>query len=331
MDSKTVSILVVGLGSIGQRHARLLQSRSDVRLFLCDVDAHHRSETQAAFTSPVPEFEDFNHALRVRPDIVILCTPNHLHAPMGLAAIAAGCDVLVEKPIADNAVDGVRLVEAAEREGRALHVGYMLRFDPGLILLHQLLNEGEIGKICGARAMVGTYVTLLNSRCNDKEMHPYSLVLDYTHEIDYIRWLLGEPQRVQAMGTTVGSVEKRPQPNLFQMTLALESGALVQIHLDYVQYPQRRTLEVYGDRGTLTYDFMTGELYHLLRGKEQHSLRRELGPIAQRVDDLFRAEHSSVIQSRLKQSPPIVTGNDGLLTLRVAELAIDSAKHIDAR
>ncbi len=76
---------------------------------------------------------------------------------------------------------------------------------------------------------------------------------------------------------------------------------------------------------------MTGELYHLLRGKEQHSLRRELGPIAQRVDDLFRAEHSSVIQSRLKQSPPIVTGNDGLLTLRVAELAIDSAKHIDAR
>lgn len=260
VSSHLTSVLVVGLGSIGQRHARLLGERPEIELLLCDAIAEHGAQTQAVIPRPVRFFGDYTQALAARPALVIICTPNHLHVPMALAAIAQGADVLVEKPIAETVPEAESLIEAARRAGTRLHVGYMLRFDVGLQTLKRLVDDGVVGHLCSGRALVGTYVTLLNSRGNEKEGQPYSLVLDYTHEIDFIRWFFGEPRQVQATGAWLTSREKRPQPNVFQMLLRMQSGALVQVHLDYIQFPQRRSFEISGDRGTLTYDFMTGEI-----------------------------------------------------------------------
>jgi predicted dehydrogenase len=74
--------------------------------------------------------------------------------------------------------------------------------------------------------------------------------VDYTHDFDFIRWIFGEVTGVTAASATLGDLEIRPEPNVMQIILRTAAGSLVQVHMDYVQHPQRRILEVYGDRDT---------------------------------------------------------------------------------
>lgn len=323
---KKTRVLVVGLGSIGQRHARLLSERGDIELYLCDPMKEYRLQALAALVkSPEAEYSKFSTALKARPDIVFVCVPNHLHVPIGLQAIENGVDVFIEKPISDSLEAARKLVGAAESKGRFLQVGYMMRLDEGLLKLKKIVEKGELGNLVGGRAMIGTYITLLNAKNSDRINHPNSLIVDYTHELDFIRWFFGEVADLSAMGTSIGDLELKPQPNVFQINLKMKTGALVQVHMDYVQYPQRRVFEIYGDRGTLSYDFMTGEI-------RQYSFQREhlwkdlnVLPITERWDDLFRKEHEAIIIARAIGQPPFVSGRDGLLALEIAERAIAKA------
>ena len=114
----------------------------------------------------------------------------------------------------------------------------------------------------------------------------------------------------------------RPEPNVFQMILKMKSGALVQVHMDYIQFPQRRIFEVYGDGGTLSYDFMTGEIRHFIFGKQHMWEDISVLPITDRWDGLFRAEHEMIFRRRNSGSAPLVSGQDGLRALEAAERSI---------
>jgi predicted dehydrogenase len=316
-------VLVVGLGSIGQRHARLLSERMDVELHICDMIEKHRMDTVSTLVNPVVfEYSHFPDALLARPDIVFICLPNQLHVPIGLQAIQGGADVFVEKPISDSIEAAQKLVVAAELDGRFLQVGYMLRLDEGLCKMKSIIDADGIGNLVGGRAMIGTLITLLNAKSPDREKNPNSLIVDYTHELDFIRWFFGEVANIKAMGSRVGNLEMKPTPNIFQMILKMKSGALVQVHMDYIQFPQRRIFEVYGDRGTLSYDFMTGEIRHFKFQKEHQWEDINVTPITDRWDHLFRAEQELMLSRRANGIPPLVSGFDGLQVLKIAERAI---------
>lgn len=322
MKNKT-RVLVVGLGSIGQRHARLLSERMDVELHICDMIEKHRMDTVSTLVNPVVfEYSHFPDALLARPDIVFICLPNQLHVPIGLQAIQGGADVFVEKPISDSIEAAQKLVAAAELDGRFLQVGYMLRLDEGLCKMKSIIDADGIGNLVGGRAMIGTLITLLNAKSPDREKNPNSLIVDYTHELDFIRWFFGEVANIKAMGSRVGNLEMKPTPNIFQMILKMKSGALVQVHMDYIQFPQRRIFEVYGDRGTLSYDFMTGEIRHFKFQKEHQWEDINVTPITDRWDHLFRAEQELMLSRRANGIPPLVSGFDGLQVLKIAERAI---------
>src|SRR3972149_5140429 len=101
MVKDRTKVLVVGCGSIGLRHARLLAERRDVEVWVCDM----RPEALQAASSAAPgarTFEDFGQALRAGPDVVFVCTPNDLHRPNAIVALEAGCDVFCEKPLAES-------------------------------------------------------------------------------------------------------------------------------------------------------------------------------------------------------------------------------------
>ncbi len=319
----TTRALVLGLGSIGQRHARLLSERRDVEVYLCDTsESLRRQAADSLVKPPAAVCSSFADALKAKPDIAFICVPNHLHVPMALEAIRNGVDVLIEKPISDSLEKARELVKAAEAFNRFLQVGYMLRYDEGLIMLKEIIDKGEIGNIVGGRAMIGTYVTLLNAKGTDRIDHPNSLVVDYTHELDFINWFFGEVKDIIAMQSRMGDLELKPHPNIFQIGLKFDSGAVVQVHLDYIQYPQRRIFEVYGDRGTLCYDFMTGEIRHFTFQRAHQWTNKNVLPVTDRWDDLFRKEHESVFKRRANGLPPFVSGADGLRALETAEQVI---------
>jgi predicted dehydrogenase len=316
-----VKVLVVGCGSIGKRHARLLDERPEVEVWVCDALESNLQGAleQAPGAKPYP---DYQQALADRPDSVFVCVPNHLHAPMAIAALQVGCDVLCEKPLADSVENAEAIADAARAAEGMLQVGYSLRSHAGLRRVQELVATGDCGTLVGGRAMVGTYFTLMCATTPYRMTEENALITDYTHLLDYLRLFFGDLKRVSAESATLGNLEMRPQPNLFSMLLKYTSGAVVQCHLDYIQHPQRHTLELYGDRQTIVYDFQIGQLQ--VFDHNQAGCYTEFVTVAR--DDIYRVQIEEFIARRATNRVPLVSAEDGVAALRAAQAAVEAAR-----
>jgi predicted dehydrogenase len=152
-----IRVAVVGSGAIAQvAHLPVLSKMRGVRVVaLCDID---RAKARAlADRFEIPDvFVDIEDLLGYGGiDALVVATPNHLHEPHVLAAIAAGVDVLCERPLALNASGVERILVAAENAGRKVVVGNNHRFRSDVQALDRFLRGGELGKLVGVRA--GSY------------------------------------------------------------------------------------------------------------------------------------------------------------------------------
>ncbi len=319
--AQQTTVLVVGCGSIGKRHARLLTERREVQVLVCDPLPENLG--QALEQAPGARgFSDFDTALAEGPDAVFICTPNHLHRPMAEAALRAGCHVLCEKPIADTVENAEAMVAAAEAAETMFTVGYSLRSHAGLRRLKELVDSGMCGNLVGGRAMVGTYFTLMCATTPYRLTEPNALIIDYTHLLDYLALLLGPIVRVSAECATLGDLPMMPRPNVFSVLLTHQSGALSQMHADYVQLPQRSQAEVYGDRAVLAYDFQEYELRIFTRDKPGYEVER----VVTARDDIYRVQIAEFLQRIHGDRVPICSAREGLAALKTAMAAVKSAE-----
>ena len=147
--------LLIGLGGIGQRHARNLRSLlPDVELLAYRVrgysqvvtpQLHADSGLDVEKTLGIRSFSHLQAALAEKPRIAIICNPSSLHVSTAIACVQAGCDVLVEKPLADSLTGVSDLVQAAEQTERLVMVAYQLRFHPCVKQLAVTLASGALG------------------------------------------------------------------------------------------------------------------------------------------------------------------------------------------
>ena len=150
-----MNALVVGCGSIGARHARNLRTLgAAVTAFDPDRGRTARVQQEAG----VMVATSLDAALDSAPELVLVCTPPHVHVQVARQAIAAGAHLFVEKPIS-HTLDGVDdLLAAASASGRAVCVGYSLRFHGGLRKIKELMDEGAIGRPLLVRAEAGQFL-----------------------------------------------------------------------------------------------------------------------------------------------------------------------------
>lgn len=156
-DRPPIRLGIVGAGAISQIvHLPILVERKDVDVVgLSDVDVHKAETLSRRFSVPLVmdpdellEHEDL--------DAVVLCTPNHLHEEMAIAALEAGKHVLVERPLSTTSKGAARVIEAAERSGRVLKVGMPHRFRPEVIALRSFVLGEEMGDLYALR---GSWLT----------------------------------------------------------------------------------------------------------------------------------------------------------------------------
>ncbi len=316
----TKTILIVGCGSIGHRHARLLSERTDIALWACDLD-----ETLLADVCKCAKiqkrFSDYKVALQEKPDMVWVCTPEGSHPAISIDALNAGADVFCEKPLASTIEQGQQIVDAVKKTGRTFTVGYVLRCEGGMSLIKQLVDEKKIGNVLGGKVILGAYEELVCYCKSDYHLQGKNiLVLDYSHEIDYLRWFLGEIEQVTSMSAHIGDLEKMPEPNIVESILKFESGAIIGLHLDYIQHPGRRSIELFGDKGRICYD--VGNNFIELRKLGESSPQKL--EITNTRDDWFGKEHALFFEAVKGQTEVMVSAQDALETMKVGHAIIDS-------
>src|SRR6185312_146830 len=140
-----MKVLIVGLGSIGQRHVRNLRALLGDQLELLAVRVrglNHVLTDALKIESPdglcekydIRTFGDLEQALAQKPDAAFICNPNSMHMATALTVARAGCHLFIEKPLAHEEADVEELIEIVEQRRLVATVGYQLRFHPGLMM-----------------------------------------------------------------------------------------------------------------------------------------------------------------------------------------------------
>ncbi len=312
-------VLVIGCGSIGIRHLQNLLFRTDVSL--AALDPFPGARERVAEVSPGIEFfADQKAAAAWKPRLVVACTPNHLHKDNCLWAFGIGADVLCEKPLAENLAAGEEIVQAAKAAGRQVAVGFTERYRHAVQFMEDEVRAGKLGTLIGGRALVATYFTLMCAKNPKDRCETFgNVIIDYVHELDILAALFGDFRRVECMANRLGDKPMKANPGLAEILVEYKSGAVVSVHMDYVQHPSRRIFEVYGDRKSFSYNFMTDTLEIYDAENPDGVLVRTFKNVR---NEQFQREHDDALAMARTGGKPRVTAAEALGSLALAEAAI---------
>ncbi len=307
-----LSFGILGLGSIGMRHARnLLAAGARVRGF--DPDVGRRAvlaEKGGAVTDSHAEALD-------GVDGVIIASPSAYHLDDLAAVVGAGRHAFVEKPLAHR-LDGVEdILTEAENRGLTVFAGLNMRFHPVVEAARALLADGAIGTLLWARMVAASY--LPDWRPHQDYRQGYAAdpvtggaIFDFAHEFDLAVHLLGSASVAAASARTTGILEIESE-DCADAILVHEGGVRSAIHVDYVTRPGLRQTEIAGSEGFLRLDL---DAYRL-------TLLHTDGAV--RIDKSFPADDNQLYIDEMAgfigciedHAPPKCSGREALEVLRV--------------
>jgi predicted dehydrogenase len=332
--------LFVGVGSIGQRHLRNLKAIAPnievmaVRSLrtapvLSNVNNIVNNITIAEQYN-LKEFDSFDVALEMEPDIVFVTNPTSLHIDVAIKAIKAGCYVFIEKPLS-HTWDGVEELIRLENEigEKRVAVGYQFRYHPALDLIKKLLNEKSIGNIVNASFVNGEYMPgwhpyedYRSSYAVSKELGGGALVTQI-HDFDYAMWLFGQPSHVFSVGGKISELEMNVEDSVqVLMQFQQNNNPLpVTISLDYLQWPSKRTINIVGDRGSIQCDLTKNEV--IVNNRVNNHIEEHKFPDFDR-NELFIREMNNFLAFVRGDEEPTIDLQSSVSSLRVALAARNS-------
>lgn len=215
-------IAVVGLGFMGGRWSRVIAENGAAELaVVSDVRSEVATDFAARYGAEAST-DPLTAASHPGVDGVVVCTPEHLHTDIALAAISAGKPVAIEKPIASTVADAEKIRSAAESAGVPVLAAHILRFEPRYAAIHRAVEAGEIGRVQAVRSeRIGLVADqdILGGRT--------SIALYYgVHEFDIARWYAGDVAEVWAARSSgVVAAHGHDVEDLYSVGLRFTGGA----------------------------------------------------------------------------------------------------------
>ena len=308
------SVAVVGVGYWGKNLVRNFHDLGALTV-LCDasesVEAKYRSQYPG-----VRFYREFSAALS-DPSItaVALATPAVTHFEMAKAALEAGKDVLVEKPLAIDVKHGEELVRLANSKGKILMVGHILRYHPAILKLHELIHDGALGKI---NYLYSNRLNIGKIRTEENILWSFA-----PHDISVMLSLLSEmPNRVSCRGGAWLSQD------VFDVTLShfdFPSGVQAHIFVSWLHPVKEQKLVVVGSEKMAVFDDTAEHKLVLYPHKVEW---RNRIPTAVKADaevvtledrEPLRAECQHFLDCIASGTPPVSDGAEGLRVLRVLD------------
>ncbi|MBF0267972.1 MAG: Gfo/Idh/MocA family oxidoreductase [Alphaproteobacteria bacterium] len=258
MWRKGEPIGVLGLGSIGLRHARnLIKLGQQVIGFDPNLERRHLLEQAGGGTTT--ERKDVLGCAAL-----VIASPPGQHLQDLAEAVALGHSCLIEKPIAHTDQGLQQILDHADSAGLIVYVGFMLRFHACVTQAKQALESGEIGRPLWARFLASAYLPSwrpYQDYRNGYAADPATggVLFDDIHEIDLATYLLG---RASLSGAAVSNSQTLglASEDVAQLILSHQGGHISTIHLDYCSRPARREVEIMGTLGSLRLDLIARRL-----------------------------------------------------------------------
>ncbi len=315
---------VIGLGSMGANHARVLSELPGVAL-VGVADSDPERVAKATANRAFPGFTGVAALLAgTTPEMVSVVVPTGLHETVALQVIGAGANVLVEKPIAADVPAAARIAAAAEARGVALMVGHIERFNPAIRELKARLDAGQGGRVLQIRARrVGPFPHRIRDVGVIHDLAP--------HDIDIMRYLLGD--EVERVYAEAQSHIATGNEDLFAGMLHFRSGVLGLLDINWLTPTKERTLTVLCERGMFVADYALQSLafYENYAAAAREGLIASVteGPMTRypiNNREPLRVELEAFRDAVAGGLPAPVDARDGIAALAVAEALVASAR-----
>lgn len=252
--------LILGLGSIGMRHARCFQSLGVSALAGFDPTESRRQTF--AHTIGGPTFETESDALAWKPELVVVASPNIFHLPQAMIFAGAGIPLFIEKPLGTD-LEAARQLEALVQEkGLYTHVGSNWKFHPAFQTMKRWVDDGKLGRITGIQVLAGQWLPDWHPWEDYRHMYAArkslggGAIFD-THELDYMTWLLGPVTAFHGFKAHSQTLDIETE-DVASCTMMFERGALGTLLTDYIQRTPRRSYHISGSEGTLEWSHSSG-------------------------------------------------------------------------
>jgi predicted dehydrogenase len=323
-SARPQSALVVGAGSIGRRHLSNLKQLGLPKLSACDPHPDRLAYVLEHFqAASVANLED---GLKSKPDIVLVCSPPVHHAQQALQAIRAGADVFIEKPVSDSVDHLEDLLAEEQNSGAVVQVGYNLRFHAPLQKLKELLEQNAVGKILWGRVEAGSYLPDWRPWQDYRKSYTASramgggIILDGSHELDYVTWLFGAPNELTCMAGKVSDLEIEVE-DCATVLMRFPNGSQVDVHIDFMERFYTRGCVLTGEQGKLQWDFTANAVQIQRCGEQPQTIKFDCA-----VNDMYLAEMRHFMDCIENGKKPLIALQDAILTLRIALAARTSAE-----
>ncbi len=257
--------LIVGVGSIGQKHIKCLQLLGEKTIASLRTKMGSLKELPSDIKSSILEFNKLQDALNWEPTHVIISNPTKLHLKTTLSFLKYNVKILVEKPFISNYSE-LAISEFNQLVKHDGMVGYNLRFNAIFQFIKSCVEE--YGNIWRAELMVGHYLPFWHSYENYQHSYAASKMLGggvlrtLSHEIDLCQFLFGDYISVLARVNKSSNLKIDVEDNV-DILLSCNRCESIYIHLDYLNPLPYRTGKIYFERGLLEYDYFAGQIYFI--------------------------------------------------------------------
>ncbi len=324
-----IRVAIIGTGNISSAHinAYLAFPERCRIVALCDIypekakEKNRKQELNA-------EVVDSHEKLLGREDIdlVSICTPPYCHAQIAIDFLKDGKHVIVEKPMAASLEECDRMIAASEETGKILGVIAQNRFKDPIMRLKQVVDSGKIGRVLHAQVdsfwwRGHCYYDLWWRGLWEKEGGGCTLN-HAVHHIDMLGWMLGKPERVQALLSNAAH-DNAEVEDVSIAALQYPKGAVAQITSSVIHHGEEQQVIFQGEKARISAPWKVYASTSMDNGfpTENKELEKELEEYYESLPTLLHTGHEGEIDNVLTAietgSRPLITGESGRLTIEL--------------
>lgn len=264
--------LVVGSGSVARRHIeniKILFPKSNIGCISASGKLIKSTDVGADVI-----YVSLEEAMKQALKFAVVATPAPFHVQQAAELVKNNIPVLIEKPLSDSLATFKKVEDVLYANQDKIEVGYNLRYMSSAIYLKKFIEQEELGKIHSVLINVGQYLPDWRPQADYRQNVSArkdlggGVLLELSHELDYLTWLFGKFETVFCVAKNSGSLDIDVE-DMANAILTRPDGPLINIHMDFLQHKASRTCMIIAELGTLNWDLMTNSIsLHYKTGEE---------------------------------------------------------------
>lgn len=316
---------IIGLGSIGLRHMRLVQELwPNINIVSVRSSKEGKSEQEKLSDSIVYSLEE---AVYSGIQAAIIATPANYHIEQASYLMKKGVHVLIEKPLS-NFLENVKGLSKISEQNKVIGlVGYCLRYSSGALKFIDLLKDRKTGQVLHVKVDCGSYLPNWRKKkdyresVSSKKILGGGVLLELSHELDYIRWFFGEMKSVYASIYNSGALDIEVEDSA-DIIFEAKNGFPISVHLDFNSRNTRRKCVATCVNGDLIWDAVENKVTWLNADGFEKSEEFESNP-----DYIYKQQLKHFFDCIQNKTLPIVSIRDGEIVLEMIKSIRESSQN----